>query len=62
MANVFEPVFKEYMSSKVHLNKNEYENSFGQFFSYIRGKDSIFINMTYNKINKNFVGNLEYVK
>lgn len=58
----FEPIFQEYLNTKINLNKDEYNNSFGQFFSYLKEQDALYLTMSYIDNGKKLTGNLEYVK
>ena len=59
---MIEQVFKEYLGKKVNLSKDEYDNSFGQVFSYLKEREPVFVNLAYDGKNKILSGNLENVK
>lgn len=57
-----EPLFKQYISSRVTINKSEYDNGFGQLFTYVKEKKPLFISLSYNQEEGRYSGQADFIK
>lgn len=57
-----EPLFMQYISSKVTINKDEYDNGFGRLFGYVKEKKPVFISLSYKSEDEKYDGRAVFLK